>query len=69
MKALGLFPTKRLNPVAGTSEPERSKCFKKLEQMFPTKRLNPVAGTLDGDKEFCCFKGFPTKRLNPVAGT
>ena len=36
------FPTKRLNPVAGTPVD-----FKHdgVEHGFPTKRLNPVAGT------------------------
>ena len=61
-----LFPTKRLNPVAGTTgdsawHPE--KC------MFPTKRLNPVAGTFTNSKGFKTPVLFPTKRLNPVAGT
>ena len=38
-----MFPTKRLNPVAGTLNPT----FDMPEwYQFPTKRLNPVAGTL-----------------------
>ena len=36
------FPTKRLNPVAGTCEYAYAYATINL---FPTKRLNPVAGT------------------------
>ena len=38
-----MFPTKRLNPVAGTKEHFLNN---KQAKQFPTKRLNPVAGTL-----------------------
>ena len=62
-----MFPTKRLNPVAGT---KRVGLSRNSGRQFPTKRLNPVAGTeeaiLIGDTN---VTQFPTKRLNPVAGT
>ena len=38
-----MFPTKRLNPVAGTRFERRMEVLK--SEVFPTKRLNPVAGT------------------------
>ena len=38
-----MFPTKRLNPVAGTQEIND---FLIEQPLFPTKRLNPVAGTI-----------------------
>ena len=66
MFTLQQFPTKRLNPVAGT----RDKLLElDLYVWFPTKRLNPVAGTLNKANELEQQLRFPTKRLNPVAGT
>ena len=63
-----MFPTERLNPVAGTSNDE-TKVSIRFE--FPTKRLNPVAGTeKEGNNDLVLeLMKFPTKRLNPVAGT
>ncbi len=61
-----MFPTKRLNPVAGKlwNESEQSG-----EVSFPTKRLNPVAGKGKYAKgQPLEIKEFPKKRLNPVAG-
>ena len=62
-----LFPTKRLNPVAGTKAKYEARGY---YSMFPTKRLNPVAGTGQVLVEIIgTIEPFPTKRLNPVAGT
>ena len=46
-----MFPTKRLNPVAGTGCEELADWLKAEGYSFPTKRLNPVAGTFYVNRE------------------